>query len=150
MPSIKIRSDDFNVDMCFNSRFNIIRGDSGTCKTYFIELLLLRRTDVTVTSDLKYSVMNATNYEALLRASEHSLLFLDDVLDVNSVANFEYLAQKYAVVNNLYIVIIERTTTNFYNISYDIRSIYDMVAVDITHYKLVPSYEYFNLEEVLQ
>ena len=133
---LKISSRVYNCDLKFERRLSIIRGDSGTGKSTLAELTSQQVNGVLIKSTYPISVVTETTWETLISGSTDRILIFDD-LDIVETARFADMYVKYAVLNNLYFIVIAREDVSLVStgrLSYSTNSIYKMIKDGNTHY----------------
>lgn len=108
---IRIKADDICYNVNFESRLNIIVGNSGTGKTIFYDLLSdfynNEDTDINVKSSLPVVTSNLKRYAQDMQLLKNTILIFDDI-NVIEKQSFSISFQKYAVENNLFILLMSR------------------------------------------
>ena len=108
---IRIKADDICYNVNFESRLNIIVGNSGTDKTIFYDLLSdfynNEDTDINVKSSLPVVTSNLKRYAQDMQLLKNTILIFDDI-NVIEKQSFSISFQKYAVENNLFILLMSR------------------------------------------
>ena len=141
MLELTVTSDIYKCSMTIERRITIIKGDSGTGKTTFVDMLDNTIYSAKVESSLPILIATNTTWR-LLFYSTNSILIFDD-LEVVESGEFAKLMKENCVKNNLYFIIISRESLGeMRKLSYSMDSVFEMCTDKdgITHY-LVPYYK---------
>lgn len=150
---LELHSNIMNIDIVLDRRFTVVRGDSGTGKTTLVSLIRENAPDIEIESTLDIRIADDTTWDILMQGSTNSIIIFDD-LDCVNTTKFAHLYSRYAVANNLYLLLFARDDFNNYTaedpqlmsfdlakgISYSSNSVFSLQQVG-TQYFLQPYYD---------
>ena len=141
-----VESERLNLIIPIKSRLTIVRGDSGVCKSYLEALLSGEDPTVRKIHSMRWDILQANNILQTAEDTKNVIFLVDDRIYDKSegIADIAKAYSTYAVSNNQYYIVMDRGTTAFYTLSYDIHDILEVIEVDNNHYKTRQLYEYLD------
>lgn len=143
---LSIRWNNVKISLDIKDRITIVRGDSGTCKTMLVTKLLDGDDSVVRTFPMEFLALPATALSTI-QSTRDVLFIMDDVLffsDVKRQREFQRNVSEYAVLNNLYFLIVERSVVELTSLSYSAYSVYNMVEISPGNFVGVEAYTYLD------
>ena len=133
---LRVSSNLLTYDFTLYRRFSVIKGDSGTGKTTFVELVSAEIEGVEVDCDYPIVVVSPTTWKIIFNNTHDSVLIFDD-LEIVESGEFAKLCKDKCVQNNLYIVVIAREHLGaIKKLSYSVDAIYKLVQAPNKEYIL--------------
>lgn len=139
--------NEVTVSVKIEDRITILRGDSGNCKSLLVSKLFDVTDDlVDRYSDMPYLRFPLTAMDTIATTKDIIYIVDDELLFKSGRLRkrFQKFITDYAVENNLYFLIIERATSDFKELSYNVHSILKMEERGINNYVSVEMYDYLN------
>ncbi len=132
---IKICSDDYQCEICFDRHFIVIKGDSGVGKTEFVELINENARDIKIESTLPCVPLTGATWKDLIRFGENRIYIADDQEFVET-REFASMFKESVQKNNYFIFICRADTIagRLGALSFSANDIYRFVGDGKDHY----------------
>lgn len=117
------------MSLTLSSRITLLRGDSGTCKSLFFDMLVRNDATVKKTYTLAPVQLLTSSMKESISGIKDTVFLLDDemFIDTSLRSQFETLYSTYAISNNQYYLIADRGELELSSLSY---SAYDILTLN--------------------
>lgn len=141
MYSLEIISEDYQCYIPLERRITVLRGDSGTGKTSFVDIIAMGIPGISIKCEITCRVVTLTDWELVLRSAESSLLIIDD-LELVATSEFCTVISETIDQGNYYLIIARENSgsleselnLNLFSISTNSIFKYIKDNNDINHY----------------